>query len=48
MANTVVTTVCRLEAGAPSRDDARLGDQRDKVARPVAAGGARMGQDVAG
>jgi len=29
----MAATVCRLEAGAPSRYDARLGDQREKLAR---------------
>jgi len=32
VADMLAATVCRLEAGAPSRYDARLGDEREKVA----------------
>jgi hypothetical protein len=37
VADMMAATACRLEAGAPSRYDVRLGDEREKVARTRSA-----------
>jgi len=45
LADIVAATVSRLEAGAPSRYDVRLDDQREKVAHPSCFGGTDTGRE---